>query len=226
MYRLRYIIKVICRFQIHIQFLKGNGLLSRFQSGFIPGDLTTCQLVQVYHLLCEALDNKKDVRVIFCDISKAFDRVWHDGLLCKLQRIGICDDLLKWYKSYLMRRKQEVVLGNTKSRIGEINAGVPQGSVLGPILFLIFIYDITENTNCNVCLFADDTTLFVDFDNEPDGAELINNDLQTIYAWDNKWLVSFCPSKTESLLVSSRNGRVQPTPVYFGGSLIKEVDSH
>ena len=176
-------------FKYTFNFLKGNGLLSRFQSGFIPGDSTTCQLVQVYHLLCEALDNKKDVRVIFCDISKAFDRVWHDGLLCKLQRIGICDDLLKWYRSYLMRRKQKVVLGNTKSRIGEINAGVPLGSVLGPLLFLIFINDITENTNCNIRLFADDTTLFVDFDNEPDGAELINNDLQTIYAWANKWLV-------------------------------------
>ena len=213
-------------FKYIFNFLKGNGQLSRFQSGFIPGDSTTCQLVQVYHLLCEALDNKKDVRVIFCDISKAFDRVWHDGLLCKLQRIGICDDLLKWYKSYLMRRKQKVVLGNTKSRIGEITAGVPQGSVLGPLLFLIFINDITENTNCNIRLFADDTTLFVDFDNVPDGAELINNDLQTIYAWANKWLVSFCPSKTESLLVSSRNGRVQPTPVYFGGSPIQEVDSH
>ena len=125
-----------------------------------------------------------------------------------------------------MRRKQNVVLGNTKSRIGEVNAGVPQGSGLGPLLFLILINDTTENTNCNIRLFADDTTLLVDFVNKPDGAELINNDLQTIYVWANKWLVLFCPSKSESLLVSSRNGRVQPTPVYFGGSPIQEVDSH
>ena len=87
-------------FKYTFNYIRDQGLLSSFQSGFTPGDSTTNQLLHVYHLLCEALDHKKEVRLVFCDISKAFDRVWHDGLLHKLEKIGITGKLLLWFGNY------------------------------------------------------------------------------------------------------------------------------
>ena len=81
-------------FKYTFNFIRDHGILSAFQSGFVPGDSTINQLIHVYHTLCEALDKKKEVRVVFCDISKAFDRVWHEGLIYKLEKNGIRSDLL------------------------------------------------------------------------------------------------------------------------------------
>ena len=177
-------------------------------------------------MLCEALDKKKEVRVVFCDISKAFDRVWHEGLLYKLERMGISGALLLWFKSYISNRKQKVIIENSSSKTGDIQAGVPQGSVLGPLLFLIDINDITENVNSHIRIFADDTTLFIDFSDEITATQQINNDLATIRDWADRWLVSFCPKKTEALLVSLKHRTNPPPPIYFGQTRVTEVESH
>ena len=118
------------------------------------------QLAFLYHKFCEALDKKKDihVRVIFCDISKAFDRVWHTGLIYKLKCVGIEGDVLALLEDYLNNRKQRVVIKGQTSDWGEIKAGVPQGSVM----FLIYINDLvtTVSKDINIKLLADDTLLY------------------------------------------------------------------
>ena len=119
------------------------------------------QLVYLYNTFCKALNDKKDVRIVFCDQSKAFDRVWHQGLLYKLECIGVTGDLLRWFQSYLHNREQRVIIHGSSSQWGKIPAGVPQGAVLGPLTFLIYINDITENIKSNIKLFADDTSLYV-----------------------------------------------------------------
>ena len=93
-------------------YLRENNLIHKMQSGFMPKDSTTNQLVFLYHTLTKALDKNKKVRVVFGDISKAFDRVWHAGLLAKLNSTGVTGDLNKWFSSYLAGRKQRVVLDN------------------------------------------------------------------------------------------------------------------
>ena len=89
---------------------RDNNILTPLQSGLIPKDSTIKQLTFLYNKFCQALDNGKEVRVVFCDISKAFDRVWHAGLLCKREAVGISDSLLSWFSSYLSNRRQRVTL--------------------------------------------------------------------------------------------------------------------
>ena len=116
-----------------------NNLVTPFQSGFTRNDSTTNQLIFLYHTFCQAVDSGKEIRVVFCDISKAFDRVWHRGLLYKLSSAGIKGDLLRWLSSYLSNTTQRVVLNGQSSEWASVKAGVPQGSILGPLLFLIYI---------------------------------------------------------------------------------------
>ena len=136
-------------------YIQDNKLLTPFQSGFVPGDSTTYHLLHTYH------DSGKEVRVVFCDISKAFNRVWGGGLLYKLSRFGCSEHVVKWFSSYLSNRWQCVILSGIKSDWTPIYAGVPQGSILGPLLFLIFINDIVKDISSSIRLFADDTNLYI-----------------------------------------------------------------
>ena len=117
-------------------FLITNNLICSNQSGFLSGHSTVYQLISLYHQLVQSFDNKSQTCVIFCDISNAFERVWHKGLIFKLKQNGICGQLLNWIENYLSDRSQRVFIGTSYSRPERILAGVPQGSVLGPLLFL------------------------------------------------------------------------------------------
>ena len=131
-----------------------NKLITDHQSGFRPKDSTINQLAFLYHAFCQAIDNKKEMRIVFCDVSKAFDKVWHEGLLYKLSSIGICGHLLRWFQDYLSKRQQRVLVRGQTSDWGTIEAGVPQGSVLGPLLFLIYVNDMVKVVSCGVKPFC------------------------------------------------------------------------
>ena len=123
------------------------------------------------------------VKSVFLDISKVFDKVWHDGIIYKLTQNGISGNLLNLLKDFLKERKQRVVLNGQVSAWKNINAGVPQGSLLGPLLFLIYINDLTEGFTTNVKLFVDDTSLFsVVYDTQTSPNDL-NKDLKLINNW-------------------------------------------
>ena len=206
--------------------LHDNNVLTILQSGFIPGDSTVNQFAYLYNAFCQALDTGKEVRVVFCDISKAFDIVWHEGLLLKLKAAGITGSLLTWFRSYLTNRKQRVALPGVQSNWNYIRAGVPQGSILGPLLFLLFINGIVTDIGSNIRLFADDTSLYMIVDNSTATAEFLNLDLEKIIEWAKTWLVTFNPLKTEALLISRKLIKPYLPPLHMDNQIIDEVDTH
>ena len=207
-------------------FLLDNQIITPLQSGFTRGDSTVNQLLDIYNTFCRALDEGKEVRAVFCDISKAFDRVWHRGLIAKLKHYGIDGPLLAWFESYLTNRRQRVVLPNGNSDWKEIKAGVPQGCILGPLLFIIYINDIVKENQSLIRIFADDTTLYMIVDRPDLAAQTLNNDLQRISVWSELWLVNFNPKKTETMLCTRKRNRVIHQSLPFSDTLQKEVTSH
>ena len=143
-------------------YLHGNHLITKNQSGFRLGDSTTNQLLYLLDEIHQAFDSTKslEVRAVLLDISKAFDKVWHDGLIFKLEENGISGNLLRLLLNYLDDRKQRVVINGSYSDCSNIESGVPQGSVLGPLLFLVYINYLERNIKSNIKFFADDTMLF------------------------------------------------------------------
>ena len=140
-------------------FFTENNLISPNQSGF-RGDCCVNQLLAITHEIYKSFDEGFEVRGVFLDISKAFDNVWHEGLPLKLNQNGISGYLLKLLRDFLSYRKQRVVLNGQHSSWDNVNAGVPQGSILGLLLFPIYINDLSNNLSSDCRLFTDDTSLF------------------------------------------------------------------
>ena len=206
-------------------FLIDNNLLYKYQSGFLPYHSTVFQLIDIYHNICQAFDNNLFSCIVFCDVYMAFDRVWHRGLLFKLRQNGIDGKLLQWLNSYLTNRKQKVTLKPCASTLKSIFAGVPQGSVLGPLLFLVYINDIAKQLLSLTRLFADDSSLFYAAARLSDIAGIINQDLIMLSNLAIQWLVKFNPLKTAAVLFTLKYFEAFPQLI-FDNTPIKFVEDH
>ena len=208
------------------KYLKENRLLTWKNSGFKELDSAINQLLFIVDKIHKALEAGKEICLVFLDVSKAFDRVWHSGLLHKARCMGIEGRLFDWLCNYLSDRKIRVVLNGQKSEWKNTTAGVPQGSILGPLLFLIFVNDITDGIETDIHLFADDTSLMEIIENYNDSYAKMNRDLQRLNTWADKWLVTFNAAKTVYLKIS-RKVNAAPNPILqLNGENIKEVNSH
>ena len=190
--------------------LISNNLIYEKQSGFLTGHSTEYQLIDIVHQICQGIDTKSYTCMIFCDISKVFDRVWHRGLLFKLRQNGIHGRLIDWTENYLSDRTQKVFIGSSMSNPKHTSAGVPQGSVLGPLFFLVYVDDIIDNLLSITRLFADDTSLTFTSSNLADLEGILNHDLQIISVWAKQWLVDFNPNKTEAMLFTLEKNITPP----------------
>ena len=209
-------------------YLNTNSLLTKNQSGFRPGDSTTNQLLYFIDEIHQAFDCTEsfEVRSVFLDISKAFDKVWHEGLIFKLEQNGISGCLLNLFKSYLSNRKQRVALNGSMSELTNIESGVPQGSILGPLLFLIYINDLEKNIKSNIKFFADDTMLFSIVQDPQLTANDLNHDLDVISKWAHQWKLEFNPDPlkqaTEVLFSCKKTPDVHPD-LFFNGIVVAKV---
>ena len=206
----------------------GHALLSDKQSGFRRNHSTELQLHYLNQKLHESLDSGNDFTAIYLDISKYFDKIWHEGLLHKCKNeFGITGSLLNWLKSYLSDRSQRVQVRNSSSGPREINAGCPQGSVLGPLLALIYLNNLSQRINNEILLFADDTSLYASHTatNLPTIQASLQKDLNEIHRYGQKWAITFNASKTTQQTFSRKKENHPPT-LTFEGVPIRMTDSH
>ena len=185
-----------------MSFLKSNNVLTRNQYGFQKKKYCCQQLLKCTNTWIKDIDDKTTVDVVYIDFKKAFDTVVHSKLLLKLESLISNRFICSWIRSFLSNRSQKVVLNNTHSDSVPITSGVPQGSVLGPSLFLIFINDIVDSIkHSEILLFADDLKVF----NTSHNHDLLQFDLNNLCYWANSWQLSISYSKSNVMYIGKNN---------------------
>ncbi len=184
-------------------------LLNR-QYGFISGRSISLQLLEVLDKWSEALDNGESIDVIYMDFQKAFDVVPHRRLISKIKSYNFTNQLAAWIESFLSGRSQQVIVNKSKSKWMDVTSGIPQGSVLGPLLFVIFINDLPESVKSTLFLFADDTKIYRTIQNSDDQA-ILQSDLDKLHQWSEKWLLRFHPAKCKHMHI----GKPVPDPAPY-----------
>ena len=196
-------------FASHINKLLANThVLNSKQHGFRQGLSCQTQLIEAVNDWVCSLNSKRgtktcQITVALFDFSKAFDRVCHKRLLRKLDFYGIRGPIREWIDSFLQDRTQTVSIQGVKSSSIHVVLGVPQGSVLGPLLFLLFINDIDNNIQSPLRLFADDTILYREIWSKDDH-NIIQNDIQTLFKWSQTWKLNFNVTKCKVLTISNK----------------------
>ena len=213
-----------------IDHLEKCGLFSDFQYGFRSSWSTADLLTVVSDRIARAFNKSWTTRAVALDISEAFDRVWHAGLLQKLKFYGISGQMFGLTSSFLRNRRLRVVLDWKSSQEYPVNAGVPQGSILGPTLFLLYINNLPDDIICGIAIYTDDTTIYSRCDQASDLwqqlelASELESDLRDTVDWGKKWLVNFNTGKTQ-LVSFDRSNNTGAIDVKMDGSVLVEKSS-
>lgn len=188
--------------------LDEHKLIVDSQHGFRSGKSCLTNLLEFFEYVTSEVDQGEDVDVIYLDFSKAFDKVPHQRLLHKLKQHGISGFVLKWVEQWLKNRKQRVTLNGFKSEWKDVLSGVPQGSVLGPLLFIIYLNDLESNLGCKVFKFADDTKVASSV-NSIENSYKLQKCLDKLVAWADKWQMEFNYKKCKVLHVGKGNNNFE-----------------
>jgi hypothetical protein len=218
----------LCESIVHnrlIDHLTCNNIISKYQAAYLPGDSTAQQLLYMIHKIKGAWSMGKVAQACFLDVSSAFDAVWHNGLICKLESINVKGAALELLKSYLNERRATTVIEGVKSLELPLQAGVPQGSRLGPLLFILYINDIADGLECLPLIYADDTTLIAFGESTHDTTNMLNRDLDKISKWASKWKTKFNADKSTDMIFSKGLLNNSP-PIFLDGTIIDRVSTH
>ena len=203
-----------------VDFLDENGIIRETQHGFRKGRSCLTNLLEFLDFVTACFDSGKQVDVSYLDFSKAFDKVPHKRLGLQLRNHGIKGNIFRWVQSWLMGRQQRVVINGFKSQWKEVTSGVPQGSVLGPLLFIIFVNTIEDGIDSKVLKFADDIKMFRAIEEKND-QEAFQADLNGLVAWSENWQMKFNLSKCKVM----HTGRVRNQNVYkMKGHALEKIE--
>lgn len=189
-------------------FMLENNVLDPLQFGFQNNNSTSHPMLKLLNKIGDAIQKKEYTIAVFCDLSKAFDLCPIELILLKLEKYGIRGAELEWFKSYLTNRKLFVECGDSKSSLQDVKFGVPQGSILGPILFLLFFNDLPKSTLLYTLLFCDDTTLLASGPNLQELINFVNEELQKVSQWFRSNMMSLHPNKTKFTIFHTTPNRV------------------
>ena len=203
-----------------------NNIISNRQAAYLKGDSTISQLLYIIDLIRKSWGKGNITQGIFLDVSAAFDKCWHKGILAKLKQAKVDGSCLDLFTSYLENRKQCTVVDNVKSKFKDVTAGVPQGSKLGPLLWILYCNDIIKDIESEILLFADDTCCFVSGTDPAETAIILNRDLKRIDDWSKKWKVSFNPGKSKDMIFSQRKVLSNSPPLIFNGIFVERIHEH
>ena len=212
-----------------VNYLENNNLLSDNQSGFRKTYSTTKSIIDFNNIIFENMNNSKVTAAVFIDLRKAFDTVNHSILLKKIKKMGIQNDLYDWCSDYLNNRKQRTLANGINSEYLNINCGVPQGSVLGPLFFLIYVNDIVNRIGKeNIQLYADDTVIFINGDNEFEIQNKLQNLLNIFSYWckENKLSINADKTKMVCFGTKQRIKKVKKLKVSLMNTFIQQVPSY
>ena len=198
-----------------------NDILSDSQHGFVLGRNCVTQLLQVMDQWTKIIDEGGEIDAIYLDFAKAFDKVPHQRLLMKLKQYGIEDKVLKWCTSFLTSRRQRVCIRGCASAWLDVISGVPQGSVLGPILFVFYINDLPEGIRSMVFMYADDTKIARKVGAVEDRLEL-QKDLENLWHWAEKWQMRFNTDKCKVLHIKRTGDKAEYNMADRGSSMVLE----
>ena len=218
----------LCESVVHKRLLDHcmkNNIITDKQAAYLKGDSTVQQLLYIVDGIKKQWTKGFLTHGIFLDVKAAFDKVWHRGLIAKLEQIGVGGDLLQLFTSYLSDRQQIVVVDGCKSSIRSVSAGVPQGSRLGPLLFIIYINDIIEDIESDILIFADDTSLLAKGKTIDETTEILKRDLEKVVDWAAKWKVTFAADKTKQMIFSKKTFANSPL-LLLNNEEIKRVRQH
>ena len=204
-----------------VKHLNSHDLLYDLQHGFREKRSCETQLTMLVEDLARNKSSGKQTDLVLLDFSKAFDKVNHSKLLWKLHQYGIRGTALAWIRAFLGNRSQTVVLEGEESGSVPVTSGVPQGSVLGPILFLIYINDLPDELSSQVRLFADDTAVYLTIGGADDG-KVLQNDLDRLSVWEDRWDMEFNPSKCQVVQVTSSKNLIN-TAYTLHGQILEVV---
>ena len=221
---------IVCKVVEHIihsqiiNHFENHHILTDRQFGFRKGRSCESQLLLTLDDLARGLRDGEQIDAILLDFSKAFDRVPHERLLLKLNFLGVRGNLLSWIGDFLKGRTQRVILEGEKSNVAAVISGVPQGTVLGPLLFLAFINDLPECVSSQIRLFADDCLLYRPIKSQDD-VKRLRDDLIELQAWEDRWLMSFNPDKCEVLRITNKRKHAIIANYSIRGSVLRTVNS-